>query len=85
MAQGNGKSGALDRDFRQIIRQIPLENKRDLILQYGTDAAKRRASPKKEDGKASEEGAAKVPKEQLELVACADQAYTESWTDKQIS
>lgn len=46
----------LDRDFRHIIRQIPLDDKRDLILQYGDEASKRRAHAIAGDGKAVDGG-----------------------------
>lgn len=46
----------LDRDFRHIIRQIPFDDKRDLILQYGDEASKRRAHAIAGDGKAADDG-----------------------------
>lgn len=54
MQGGGGGSSALDSDFRHIIRQIPLEDKRDLILQYGDEASKRRAHNTTADGKAGD-------------------------------
>lgn len=62
LSQGGGGGGnsALDRDFRHIIRQIPLEDKRDLILQYGDEASKRRAHNTTADGKQAGDGGAKV-------------------------
>lgn len=55
LSQGGGSS-ALDRDFRRITRQIPLEDKRDLILQYGDEASKRRAHSIAADGKPADDG-----------------------------
>ncbi|CAM9538856.1 unnamed protein product [Scytosiphon promiscuus] len=71
---GAGGSSALDRDFRRITRQIPLEDKRDLILQYGDEASKRRAHSIAADGKAAEGGEkSRSPQEFAEEVAF--------WTD----
>ncbi|CAB1097569.1 unnamed protein product [Ectocarpus sp. CCAP 1310/34] len=67
---GGGSSSVLDRDFRHIIKQIPLDNKRDLILQYGDEASKRRAQAIGGDGKAVEGGMkVRSPQEFAEEVA----------------
>lgn len=55
-SQGSGNSTVLDRDFRHIVKQIPLEDKRDLILRYGDDASKRRAHGTAPDGSKADEG-----------------------------
>ncbi|CBN78210.1 conserved unknown protein [Ectocarpus siliculosus] len=67
---GGGSSSVLDRDFRHIIRQIPLDDKRDLILQYGDEASKRRAHAIAGDGKAADGGMkVRSPQESAEEVA----------------
>ncbi|CAN0488405.1 unnamed protein product, partial [Ectocarpus sp. 12 AP-2014] len=67
---GGGSSSVLDRDFRHIIRQIPLDDKRDLILQYGDEASKRRANAIAGDGKAVDGGMkVRSPQEFAEEVA----------------
>lgn len=53
---GGAGNSALDRDFRQIVSLVPLEDKRALILQYGDEASKRRAHGTTPDGKACDVG-----------------------------
>lgn len=37
------QNGVLDKDFRSIIKRIPLESKRNLIVEFGDETAKQRA------------------------------------------